>query len=158
MKLKKQLQISWAVNQQMNLRLLVALDFAQLDCKGIAKRSRNVRKIWAHMHHARLNWLGGMLKNPPKIGRMKTREAISTAEIAAALDESANAIAQMLKVIAAGKSSKQTKAFQAPPMVFLGMMIAHEAHHRAQILATLRHAGMPVAREVADALWDWDKN
>jgi uncharacterized damage-inducible protein DinB len=38
---------------------------------------------------------------------------------------------------------------------FLGYALAHEGHHRGQILLHLKIAKLPLDRDVSYRLWDW---
>lgn len=141
------------MNHRVNLLLLEAVGQDGLTV-SYAPRARNVRRIFVHLHNARLNWVGAIMKNPPEVERLKTREAHDVAALAAALDASALAVAALLAQIA---KKENARAFERSPATFLGMMLAHEAHHRGQMVLALRLAGKPLPREATAGLWDWDQ-
>lgn len=39
----------------------------------------------------------------------------------------------------------------------LGYFIAHDSHHRGNILLTLKQCGHAPPQDVRYAIWDWDK-
>ena len=147
-----QFREAWLVNHRVNALLLDAVGEEGLE-QSYAPRARNVRKVFVHMHNQRLNWLGATLKNPPKIARLKAREAHDVATLKAALEESGQAMADLVERIF---RKEEVKGFDRSPATFLAFVLAHEAHHRGQVVLTLRMAGKPIPREAANALWDWD--
>ena len=140
------------MNQRVTATLLAAVGEEGLTV-SYAPRARNIRRIFVHLHNARMNWVGAMLKNPPKVARLKNREPYTVAALAAALDESAAAVCALLEKVA---KKEQLKEFDRSPATLLAMMIAHEAHHRGQVVLALRLAGKPLPRSVLGELWDWD--
>jgi hypothetical protein len=47
-------------------------------------------------------------------------------------------------LIVEGELTGKVKDFQRGPAAFLGGVLAHEAHHRVQIVLNLKHAKLPV--------------
>jgi uncharacterized damage-inducible protein DinB len=153
LKTKKQFREAWLVSHRINLMLLDAIGENAL-ATSYAPRTRNIRRIFVHLHNQRLNWLGAMVKNPPQIERLKSRDPHDIPALKAALDNSANAIADLLEGIA--KQRKPLNGFHRSPTTLLAFMVAHEAHHRGQVVLALRLAAKPLPRELTAALWDWD--
>lgn len=155
MKIEAQLKEAWRNNQQMNLRLLRALDEESLAIRGPKGRTRNVRANWIHLHHTRLNWIGAMMENPPKVERLKGRDKLKTADILEGLEASSAGIERLLEELA---NQMPAAPFKGSVTAFLGMMLAHEAHHRAHILLLIRNAGKALPRTVRDSLWDFGED
>jgi uncharacterized damage-inducible protein DinB len=153
LKKREQFKESWLVNHRVNLRLLEAVGEEGLTV-SYDPRARNVRRIYVHMHNARLNWVGAMMKHPPEVARLKTREPHTIPALIAALTESSDAVVAMLEQVA---KEEKVRHFERSPATLLSMMIAHEAHHRGQIVLAMRLSGKPLPREVSAALWDWDE-
>lgn len=141
------------MNHRINALLLAAVGEEGLEV-SYAPRTRNVRRIFVHLHNARLNWLGGVVKHPPQVARLKGRDPHDVSALGAALDASAFAIADLLEHI--GKKD-QVRGFDRSPATFLAFMLAHEAHHRGQIILALRMVGKPLPRSVTEELWNWDQ-
>jgi uncharacterized damage-inducible protein DinB len=49
------------------------------------------------------------------------------------------------------------KGTKLSPVAFLGYALAHEGHHRGQILLHLKIAKLPVDRATCYSLWYWNK-
>ncbi len=143
---------TWVIHNRINLYLLDAID-QQYFTDALASKGRNVWEQFAHMHNVRLMWLKAAA---PELleGQIKLeKEAeISKAALTQRLTESANAILQLLeKGIAEGK----IKNFKPHPTAFLDYLIAHESHHRSQVIIALKQSGHKIDQKVMFGLWEW---
>jgi uncharacterized damage-inducible protein DinB len=58
-------------------------------------------------------------------------------------------------VLEEGLTTGRVKGFKPHPEAFLGYMIAHESHHRGQIILILKeHAHLP-DKKTLYGLWEW---
>ena len=71
-----------------------------------------------------------------------------------ALEASADAFANMIE---AAERSGKIKSAKRGIYAFFAYAIAHEAHHRGQIITHLKHAKMPLDRMLGFGLWEWEK-
>jgi len=69
-----------------------------------------------------------------------------------ALIDSSNAMEEML---AEAERSGKVKGSKLGPVGFLGYALAHEGHHRGQILLHLKIAKLPLDRDISYTLWNW---
>jgi uncharacterized damage-inducible protein DinB len=105
-------------------------------------RARSIGDQFAHLHDVRLMWMDAKLA--------KLEKAATKAELRTALETSAVAMAER---IAVGKVKGAKRGMAA----FCGYLLAHEAHHRGQIVLHLKNAGMRVDPKVAFAIWEWQQ-
>jgi uncharacterized damage-inducible protein DinB len=144
---------TFQINNRINLYLLDAIDEKYLTDVSPAK-GRNVGEQFAHIHNVRLMWLKeaapDLLKGLIKIDKeeMKVTKKLLKDE----LTKSAKAVDQMLEQ---SFVSGRVKGFKPHPEAFAGYLIAHEAHHRGQIMLLLKQCGHAVDKSVMFGLWAW---
>ena len=157
----------FAANDRMNQLLIEHLDPAAWRAKPAgAKPSGKVRPIVAiftHMHNVRTKWIkltAPHLKVPAQLNR-----AHCTPEQArAALAESAVRCTEMLTEALGedgGRIEKFSRDSLAPSwpvgVEMLCYMLAHEAHHRGQVIMLAHQLGFPLPFKASDGIWNWEK-
>jgi uncharacterized damage-inducible protein DinB len=144
---------AWQLNNRVNLMLLDAMTEEQLGYVP-SPRARSIADQFAHLHNVRIQWLEvqapATLSSLQKIGKGVTgKDALKTA-----LEVSSKAFADMFTAaVERGKLRGAKRGVYA----FFAYAIAHEGHHRGQILAHLKHGGMTVDRALGYQLWEWEK-
>ncbi len=152
MPLVEQLVETWAINNRANLKVLDSLETEALEVAS-RPRARTVGDQFAHIHNVRLMWFKvatpELLKEVAKIekGAVEGKEMLRSALI-----DSSAAMEKMLeKILTEGK----VKGFKPHPAAFLGYFLAHEGHHRGQILLTLKLAGVKIDQKTQYGIWEW---
>jgi len=123
---------------------------------------KTIRMVAGHIHNARCMWIKMIGKNygitPPK---GVDRRLIKRASLLSALKKSNNT---MIKLINIGLAQNGTLGVDVPWMNmppdvthFICYMIAHEAHHRGQIILVARSLGHRLRPEVTNGIWQWKK-
>jgi uncharacterized damage-inducible protein DinB len=149
----KQLLETWQVHDRINVYLLDAVDPAALDSHS-ASKGRSVAEQFAHVHNVRLMWLKAAAPDLLKgLAKIENEQANDKKLLRKSLLDSGKAIGTLLnQSLAAGG---KVKGFKPHAAAFLGYLIAHESHHRGQIVLTLKQAGKPVDKKVAYGIWEW---
>lgn len=148
----KELIETWHIHNRINLYLLDAVDENFL-ADTAASKGRSVGEQFAHLHNVRLMWLKAsmpdLLSGQTKIEKSSklTKKLLSTE-----LMSSADAIATLLSN---GFETGKIKGFKPHPAAFFGYLVAHESHHRGQIVLSLKQSGHPIDQKTQYGLWEW---
>jgi len=156
----------FAANDRMNQVLIEHLDPAAWNAKLPAKppgKVRTIAAIFTHMHNVRTKWVrltAPHLKVPAQLNRTHC----TPQQARAGLAESAARCMEMLAEALGGGGGRIEKFRRdgwAPAwpvgLEMLCYMLAHEAHHRGQVLMLTHQLGFPLPYEVADGIWNWEK-
>lgn len=154
---------AWLINERVT-RIVIAGVSPQVwgtPVPGIPRKT--IRNIAAHLHNSRCMWMKSLAVGSgiPIPERVDPKD-VGIDQAVASLAESGTAT---LKMIAAGINNggrfpgvSGKFIFGAMPVdaaLFADYAIAHEAHHRGQILIVARILGDPVPKEVIHRMWQW---
>jgi len=143
---------TWNLSNRVNLRLLDALTEEQL-AAVIRPRGRAVTSYFVHIHMARFYWLQ---RRAPSLAKVLKKIPGGTAPRTSLRQALVDSGAIMGEFFTAAERDGHIKGTKIGPLGFLAYAIAHEAHHRGQILLHLKVAKLPVDRATADSLWYWN--
>lgn len=142
---------TWEINNRINLYLLKDIPEEHLN-DSLLSKGRNVGEQFAHIHNVRLMWLKASAPDLMKDCEKIERGAITKKQLTKELEKSSEAIAELFeKGLKVGKIS----GFKPHPTAFLGYLIAHEAHHRSQIILALKQSGHLPDKKVLFGIWEW---
>jgi uncharacterized damage-inducible protein DinB len=153
----------FAASDRMNQLLIERLDPAAWKAKPPAK-VRTIAAIFTHMHNVRTKWI--RLTAPHlKIPSQLNRTHCTPQQARTALAESAARCTEMLAEALSGSNENRIEKFcrdgwakpwpVGPEM--LCYMLAHEAHHRGQVLMLAHQLGFPLPDGVMSGIWNWEK-
>lgn len=148
-----QLLETWSIHSRINLYLLEAVPEAALNHVGPSK-GRSIGAQFAHVHNVRLMWLQAAAGEVPAgLAKIEKGDVVHKGLLAEQLSASAEAIAALVRT--ALEQSGRIKGFKPHAVAFIGYLIAHESHHRGQIVLTLKQTGVPVDKKVLYGMWEW---
>ena len=143
---------TWAISHRMNEFLLTGIKEEYFDDVSSAK-GRSVGKQLAHIHNVRIMWLEVAAPELMKGLKKIDNEAVITKQLL--LDQYDKSQAAIGALLSKGLETGKIKGFKPHPQAFLGYLIAHEAHHRGQIILILRENGHLPDKKILYGLWEW---
>lgn len=155
---------SWRTNSRVTSYLVEHLPALLWDAPIPGAPRRTVRMIAGHLHNARCMWLKTLGKEhgiavPISVDRRR----VTRRELLAALNRSSRGIEALLQLgLTAGGHVPPSKAYvwrNLPLDVphVLTYFVAHEGHHRGQIVMLARQLGHRLPTHVSAGLWQWTK-
>jgi len=125
---------------------------------------RTVRMIAGHIHNARCMWIKMLGKEhgiavPPVVDRHK----VGPKELISALGHSSRGIISLLTLgcdrggTIPASSSYTWRNLPLDVGHVLTYFVAHEGHHRGQIVMLARQLGFRLPAEITGGLWQWSK-
>lgn len=120
---------------------------------------RTVGTIAAHLHNSRCRWIKALgaaygIQPPPMVDLRRVRSR----QLARALSRSSAGIVRLIELGAERGGKVPPGAWQNFPTDlphFLSYFVAHEAHHRGQLVMLARQLGRRLPDEVVNGLWQW---
>jgi len=162
--LRESILDAWKTNHRVTVYLVEHLPAELWDAEVPGAPRRTARMIAGHIHNARCMWIKTLGKeNGIAAPRSVDRHKVKPKELIPALERSGAGILSLLKLgCDRGGSIPATRAYvwrNLPLDVghVLGYFIAHEGHHRGQIVMLARQLGHRLPVEVTGGLWQWTK-
>ncbi len=152
---------AWRTNNRVTTELVEGLPKALWDIP-IPETPRTIRTIAAHLHNARCGWLKtlGGEHGIPTPGRVDHRR-VSQRQVIAALKRSSAGMEALLELgLGSGGNVPPSKGYVWRNLALdvghvLTYFVAHEAHHRGQIVMVARQTGHRLPSTIMAALWQW---
>ncbi len=152
----QQILEAWRTNGRINTMLIDAISDEGMRCTLSKRGGRNVVRQFAHLHNVRLWQLEARAKELAQgLYKFETKEEPSKERLKEHLAESGGRVEAFFEQCHAGLPKRRT--FKKGLIVNLSYFIAHESHHRGNILLTLKQCGHSLDSALRYKIWDWDR-
>jgi len=155
---------SWRTNSRVTAYLVEHLPAALWDTPIPGAPHRTIRMLAGHLHNARCMWLKTLgRQHGIAVPASVDRRTVARRELLSALKRSSRGIEALLELgVAAGGHVPPSKAYvwrNLPLDIhhLLTYFVAHEGHHRGQIVMLARQLGHRLPANIAAGLWQWTK-
>ena len=155
---------AWRTNNRVTVFLVEHLPSELWNATVPGARRRTVRMIGGHIHNARCMWIKTLGKEhgiavPPAVNRHK----VAPKELITALSHSSRGIISLLTLgcdrggVIPASSSYTWRNLPLDVGHVLTYFVAHEGHHRGQIVMLARQLGYRLPVEITGGLWQFSK-
>ena len=153
---------AWRTNDRVTRSLVQGLPSSVWDIALPGAPNLTTRMVAAHLHTIRCRWVKtlGREHGVPIPERVDHRR-VSRPQLVAALRRSGDGIEALLKLgLANGGHVPPSKGYVWRNLSLdvghvLTYFVAHEAHHRGQIVMVARQTGHRLPTGLTDGLWQW---
>ncbi|MDX1430709.1 MAG: DinB family protein [Rhodothermales bacterium] len=147
---------AWHTNHRINTLLMENISDEGMKCTLSTRGGRNVCRQFAHIHTNRVWQLESRAKKLASgLHKFATAEEPDHSTLYEHHEASTEAVTDFFRMAAAGSAGVRT--FKKGLVVHLCYFVAHESHHRGNILLTLKQSGHAVDKRIRDIIWDWDR-
>ena len=153
---------AWRTSNRITIELVEGIPLALWSAEVPGAPRRTIRMVAAHLHNSRCGWIRTLgrehgLTAPERVERYR----VTRPQLVAALKRSGRRMEDLLELgFAAGGVLPPSKGYvwrNLPLDVghVLAYFVAHEGHHRGQIVMVARQLNQRLPRAVTDGLWWW---
>lgn len=150
---------AWRTNNRVTTYLIEQLPLPLWSMPIPGAPRRTVRMIAAHFHNSRSRWIRALgardgIVAPPLVELRRVRPK----ELVRALARSSDGIVRLIELGAARGGAVPRATWQNFPTDlehFLTYFVAHEAHHRGQLIMLARQLGHRLPADVTNGIWQW---
>ena len=152
---------AWRTNNRVTAYLIKNLppDLWAMNVPGSPRRT--VRAVAAHIHNARCMWIKMIgARHGVAVPKTVDGRTVRPAELSRALERSSRGMIDLIQLGVARGGNIPPASWQNFPtdlVHFLSYFVAHEAHHRGQLVMVARQLGHRLPADVTAGLWQWKK-
>lgn len=155
---------AWRTNNRVTVFLFEHLPAELWSASVPGAPRRTVRMIAGHIHNARCMWIKTLgAEHGIAVPRAVNRHKVGPKELITALGRSSRGMISLLNLgcdrggTIPGSRSYTWRNLPLDVGHVLTYFVAHEGHHRGQIVMLARQLGYRLPAEITGGLWQWSK-
>jgi uncharacterized damage-inducible protein DinB len=160
--LRESLLAAWSTNSRVTAYLIKNIPTALWSAAIPEIPTRTIRSLGAHLHNARCGWVKTLgREHGIAVPTRVDQRAVTRRELVSALRMSSRGIGALLQLgCDRGGQVPPSKAYVWRNLSLdvghvLTYFVAHEAHHRGQIMMAARQLHCRLSEPVTAGLWQW---
>ena len=152
---RDQLIEAWRTNNRINLFLIDKISREGMKCTLSTRGGRDVARQFAHLHNVRIYHVEKRAKDLAEgLVKFESKLSPTKAQLRKAFTASGAAIERYLEDVFDGAPKR--RGFRKGIFANLAYFIAHESHHRGNIMLTIKQCGHNLDKDDQYAIWAWD--
>jgi len=152
---------AWRTNHRVTVYLIEHLPAELWSMSIPGSPRRTVRMLAAHIHNARCSWIKMIgERHGVAVPQSVDGRVVRPSQLTRALERSSRGMIELIRLGLSRDGAIPPAAWQNFPtdlVHFLSYFVAHEAHHRGQLVMLARQLGHRLPGEVTAGLWQWKK-
>lgn len=152
---------AWRTNNRVTVYLIEHLPAELWSMNVPGSPRRTIGMLAAHIHNARCSWIKMIgERHGVAVPQSVDARVVRPAELRRALKRSSRGMIELIRLGLSRDGAIPPAAWQNFPtdlVHFLSYFVAHEAHHRGQLVMLARQLGHRLPVEVTGGLWQWKK-
>lgn len=151
--LEEQVLDTWTTNHKVNLLLMDQLEDEHLDLTLSKRGGGKIGHQLAHLYNIRF-WTAERISKP-SVAHLNTITSEDVKTLAMLRAAHTDSYTFMHALMAQGLSIGKIKGHKPGPAHFVSYMIAHESHHRGNMLLVLKQSGIKLNKALKYGIWGW---